>query len=202
MACGFTQAATKWRAELVAACDPDPKCRAWAEQTLAPYGTVIYEDFDTMLQQESIEAVVIATITTAHAEQAIKAIQAEKHVLCEKPLATSLRDCLSIYRAFVPEGKEAMVRHLVLGLNHVDRDLLVFDGLVGDSGRHNLPHEERDHGLAQFLHKDLERCEARSLIKLGVKVCGKRMNYHANCQVGLEKQRLEEEVNLQEVEEL
>ena len=34
------------RAELVAACDPDPNARAWAAQHLAPYGTKIYEDFD------------------------------------------------------------------------------------------------------------------------------------------------------------
>jgi myo-inositol 2-dehydrogenase/D-chiro-inositol 1-dehydrogenase len=78
------------RAELVAACDPDPKCRAWAEQILAPYGTTIYDDFDEMLQHEGIEAVVIATVTTAHAEQAIKSIHADKHVLCEKPLSTSV----------------------------------------------------------------------------------------------------------------
>jgi hypothetical protein len=78
------------RAELIAACDPDPKCRTWAEQILAPYGTTIYDNFDDMLQHEGIEAIVIATITTAHAEQAIKAIEAEKHVLCEKPLSTSV----------------------------------------------------------------------------------------------------------------
>ncbi|KAK3697292.1 hypothetical protein LTR37_017525 [Vermiconidia calcicola] len=78
------------RAELVAACDPDPKCRAWAEEKLAPFGTKVYSDFEEMLKQEGIEAVVIATITTVHAEQSIRAISAGKHVLCEKPLSTSV----------------------------------------------------------------------------------------------------------------
>lgn len=78
------------RADLVAACDPSPKCREWAEKNLAPYGVRIYSDYDEMLRTEAIEAVVISTITTIHAEQAIKAIEADKHVLCEKPLSTSV----------------------------------------------------------------------------------------------------------------
>lgn len=74
----------------MAACDPSPKCREWAEKNLAPYGVRIYGDYDEMLRNETIEAVVISTITTVHAEQAIKAIEANKHVLCEKPLSTSV----------------------------------------------------------------------------------------------------------------
>lgn len=87
------------RAELVAACDPDPKCRAWAEQRLAPYGTKIYADFDEMLQHPGLEAVVVATFTTVHAPQAIKAIQANKHTLCEKPLSTSVEISQSVVDA-------------------------------------------------------------------------------------------------------
>lgn len=87
------------RAVLVAACDTDPKCRAWGEQKLAPYGTKIYSDFDEMLASESIEAVVVSTITTVHAEQAIKAIEAGKHVLCEKPLSTSVEISQSVVDA-------------------------------------------------------------------------------------------------------
>ena len=78
------------RAELVAACDPDPKCRAWAETRLAPFGTKIYADYAELLAHEGLEAVVVACITTRHAEQAIQAIEAGKHVLCEKPLSTSV----------------------------------------------------------------------------------------------------------------
>ena len=87
------------RADLVAACDPDPKCRAWAQQRLAPYGTNIYSDFEDMLHHEGIEAVVVATVTTAHAEQAIKAINADKHVLCEKPLSTSVEVSQAVVNA-------------------------------------------------------------------------------------------------------
>lgn len=87
------------RAELVAACDPDPKCYAWGQQHLAPYGTKIYRDFNEMLLHEGLEAVVIATITTVHASQSILAIEAGKHVLCEKPLSTSVEISQSVVDA-------------------------------------------------------------------------------------------------------
>ncbi|KAK5174936.1 uncharacterized protein LTR77_000072 [Saxophila tyrrhenica] len=87
------------RASLIAACDPSPKCRAWAETHLAPFGVNVYSSFEEMLAKEDIDAVVIATITTIHAEQAIRAIELDKHVLCEKPLSTSVEISQSVLEA-------------------------------------------------------------------------------------------------------
>ncbi|KAF1977676.1 NAD(P)-binding protein [Bimuria novae-zelandiae CBS 107.79] len=78
------------RAELVAAFTPDPREQAWAREKLEPWGVKIYSDYDEMLRHEGLEAVCVATATTVHAEQTIKAVEAGKHVLCEKPLSTSL----------------------------------------------------------------------------------------------------------------
>ena len=56
-----------------------------------PYTLEGYQkDYDEMLKHEGLEAVCVATATTVHAEQTIKAIEAGKHVLCEKPLSTKL----------------------------------------------------------------------------------------------------------------
>lgn len=79
------------RADLVAAFTPDAKELAWAKQRLEPSGVTLYTDYDEMLKHEGLEAVVVSTVTTVHADQAIKAIRADKHVLCEKPLSTSVR---------------------------------------------------------------------------------------------------------------
>ncbi|GAB1211880.1 hypothetical protein ATERTT37_001004 [Aspergillus terreus] len=78
------------RAELVAASTPDDSEIEWAKLHLAPYGVTIYKNYDDMLKHEGLEAVVVASATAVHAEQAIKAIEADKHVLCEKPLSTSV----------------------------------------------------------------------------------------------------------------
>ncbi|KAF2090279.1 NAD(P)-binding protein [Saccharata proteae CBS 121410] len=87
------------RSELVAAFTPDPNELAWAKIHLEPSGVTLYTDYDEMLKHPGLEAVVVATVTTAHAEQAIKAIAADKHVLCEKPLSTSVEVSQSVVDA-------------------------------------------------------------------------------------------------------
>ena len=52
-----------------------------------------YEDWHEVLRDDEIDAVYIATPVHLHAEQAIAAAGAGKHVLCEKPMAMTLREC-------------------------------------------------------------------------------------------------------------
>lgn len=76
---------------LVAACSPVASERAFAAEQLG-VGR-LYEDFDAFLQDPDIDAVVLVTPTSLHANQAIAALQAGKHVFVEKPLALNLADC-------------------------------------------------------------------------------------------------------------
>lgn len=80
------------RADLAAVFSPDEQEIAWARQYLEPYGVQLYTDYDEMLKHPGLEAVVVAVATVAHVEQAIKAIEADKHVLCEKPLSTTIEE--------------------------------------------------------------------------------------------------------------
>src|SRR5258708_3862758 len=52
-----------------------------------------YLDWKKLLLDEEIGAVYIATPVHLHAEQAIAAAEAGKHVLCEKPMAMNVREC-------------------------------------------------------------------------------------------------------------
>ncbi|MFS8085615.1 MAG: Gfo/Idh/MocA family protein [Acidobacteriota bacterium] len=52
-----------------------------------------YLDWKELVQDPEIEAVYIATPVYLHAEQAIAAAEAGKHVLCEKPMAMNVREC-------------------------------------------------------------------------------------------------------------
>lgn len=87
------------RAELVAAFSPDPAELQWGKQHLEPYGVTLYDDYDKMLQHEGLDAVVIGTATSVHAEEAIKAMERNLHVLCEKPLSTSIDVCRQVVEA-------------------------------------------------------------------------------------------------------
>jgi predicted dehydrogenase len=51
-----------------------------------------YSDYEEMLKDGEIEAVDICSPPNAHAEQALKAAEAGKHILCEKPISTNLDD--------------------------------------------------------------------------------------------------------------
>ncbi|KZZ98750.1 NAD(P)-binding domain protein [Moelleriella libera RCEF 2490] len=87
------------RAQLVAAFTPDPKELEWAKVHLEPSGVKMYSDYSEMLLHPGLQAVVIATVTTVHAEEAIQAIEANLHVLCEKPLSTSVEISQSVIDA-------------------------------------------------------------------------------------------------------
>lgn len=76
------------RAELIAVSSP---VQAELDAAKKEFGNVrTYLDYDQMLEQEAtLQAIVVASATTVHADQAIKAIERGLHVLCEKPLSTS-----------------------------------------------------------------------------------------------------------------
>lgn len=78
-------------AHLVSACSPVAAERDWARRELRL--EVLHPDFDAFVRDPSIDAVVLVTPTSLHADQTIAALQAGKHVFVEKPLALNVEDC-------------------------------------------------------------------------------------------------------------
>jgi myo-inositol 2-dehydrogenase/D-chiro-inositol 1-dehydrogenase len=78
-------------AELVAACSPVADELAWAKDTLGVRN--LHADYAALLGEADVDAVFLVTPTSLHPEQIVQALQAGKHVFCEKPLALDLAEC-------------------------------------------------------------------------------------------------------------
>ena len=95
--------------KLVAVCDNNPKR---LEKVLAPYPSVQGEtDLDALLKRSDVDAVAIATPVRTHAPFALKALEAGKHVLVEKPFAHSVADAERMVALADKLGLTLMVDH-------------------------------------------------------------------------------------------
>ena len=75
------------------------------------YGGKVYAGVDELLADPEIDAVSVCMANAFHAEISIKALKADKHVLCEKPMAVSLEECEAMVAAAKENGKRLMIGH-------------------------------------------------------------------------------------------
>ncbi|MCM8819138.1 MAG: Gfo/Idh/MocA family oxidoreductase [Candidatus Omnitrophica bacterium] len=75
--------------KIVAVCDPDEKRRKEAEEK---FNCKSYDNYEDLIKDKNVEIVIVATLSSLHAEHTIKALKAGKHVICEKPMSTNLKD--------------------------------------------------------------------------------------------------------------
>jgi myo-inositol 2-dehydrogenase/D-chiro-inositol 1-dehydrogenase len=80
------------RARLLCVCTPAQHELKWAEEHLVPHGVQVYASFEEMLAVKDLEAVVIASSTALHVPQTLAALERGLHVLCEKPISTSVAE--------------------------------------------------------------------------------------------------------------
>ena len=70
----------------------------------ADYGVCVEPDVRSLAARADIDAIVIATPHWLHCDEALIAAEAGKHVLVEKPMATSVKDCDRMIQAFEQRG--------------------------------------------------------------------------------------------------
>lgn len=88
-------------AKVVAAWDDNAKR---GEAAAAKYGLDWHPDLDSLLARADIEAVIVTCPTNKHAEVIQSACAAGKHILCQKPTATTIEDCDRIIEAVETSG--------------------------------------------------------------------------------------------------
>ncbi len=118
-------------------------------------------DFEEVLADDAVEAVVIATPPTTHAKLAKQALLAGKHVLVEKPLATTLSDGLELAQLAKTTGLTLMPGHTFIyspAVNAVRQ--LIHDEVIGEihfvtSSRMNLGKYQREGVVCDLAPHDL-----------------------------------------------
>ena len=82
-----------------------------AREAAAPFGGVVYDSFEALLADPEIDAVSVCAANAAHAPITIAALEAGKHVLCEKPMAITLAACEAMVAAAERTGRLLMLGH-------------------------------------------------------------------------------------------
>lgn len=73
------------------------------------YNSVAYDSYEAILADPEIDAVSVCTTNTSHADIVVAALKAGKHVLCEKPMATTVEDCERMVKVAEETGKVLMI---------------------------------------------------------------------------------------------
>jgi predicted dehydrogenase len=119
-------------AELVAICDSRAE-NAEALNCKEGAGAAVYTNCQQMLARDDIDAVVIASPNALHAEHAVSAAEAGKHIYLEKPMAITLDDCRRVVRAIGKAGVKCdMGYHRRLNPLYQHAKRLAQEGKLGD----------------------------------------------------------------------
>jgi glucose-fructose oxidoreductase len=131
--------------------------REKAEQVAGRYGVdkkAIYDyaSFDSLAGNAEVDVVYIILPNGLHAEYAIRAAKAGKHVMCEKPMASTVAECEAMIRASLRAGRKLMVAYRAqyepfnleaIRLAH-SGDLGKLKLVVSDHGRNLNPSDPAD----------------------------------------------------------
>lgn len=92
-------------AELVAFCDVVEERAIKAREDFGTPECTVYTDYRQLLQDKSIDAVLVLTPNNAHCRITVDALDAGKHVLCEKPMAMNYAEAKEMLAARDRSGK-------------------------------------------------------------------------------------------------
>lgn len=91
-------------------------------------GVVAHANLDDLFNNEQVDLVDICLPPALHAEVAIRALEAGKHVLCEKPMALKLADCERMTAAAKKADRLLMIGHVLPFFPEYDWALKVIRG--------------------------------------------------------------------------
>ncbi|HBP86778.1 MAG TPA: Gfo/Idh/MocA family oxidoreductase [Nitrospirales bacterium] len=101
----------KKNSELAAFISDDPRKLKQLGRKYGVNGLYSYDQYEECLEREEIDAVYIALPNHLHCEFTVRAAKKGVHVLCEKPMALSVRECETMIRTADHHGIKLMVAY-------------------------------------------------------------------------------------------
>jgi len=92
-------------AEIVALCDIIPEKAERMRKLFNAPNAKIYEDYKELLKDDSIEVIHVCTPNNSHSPITVASLKADKHVLCEKPMASTYKDAKLMYDTSIETKK-------------------------------------------------------------------------------------------------
>jgi predicted dehydrogenase len=93
--------------------DPAKAAKVAAQYGISPKNIYSYQNFDNIKDNKEIDIVYIVLPNSMHEEYTIRAARAGKHVLCEKPMATSPQSAQRMIDACSGAGKKLMIAYRI-----------------------------------------------------------------------------------------
>jgi len=104
-----SQAFTKDNYELLGLVDSIPGRAELTREHIGAEGVPVFDSVAEAVERTGCDALLLATPDCEHASGALEALKRGRHVYIEKPMSTTLEDCLSIIRADKDAGGKAFV---------------------------------------------------------------------------------------------
>ena len=95
--------------QMVAFCDIIIEKAQEAAKKFGADGAKVYLDYKELLKDGSIDVVHVCTPNKSHADISVAALEAGKHVMCEKPMAKTSADALRMVEAAKRSGKKLTI---------------------------------------------------------------------------------------------
>ncbi|QCR22965.1 Gfo/Idh/MocA family protein [Pontibacter sp. SGAir0037] len=147
------------KSKLVALVSGDAeKAKKYAtEYGIAEKNTYNYQNYDNLRNNPEVDVIYIVLPNSMHAEYTVRGAQAGKHIMCEKPMATSVEDCEKMIDACKKANKKLMIAYRAqyepYNLKAIE---MAREGKLGklrlitsEHGRHLKPEEPSDKWRAQ-----------------------------------------------------
>ncbi|WP_082115920.1 Gfo/Idh/MocA family protein [Hymenobacter terrenus] len=93
--------------------DADKMGKIARQYGIKPSSCYSYQTYDQLKDNPEVEVIYIVLPNSMHAEFTIRGAQAGKHILCEKPMANSVKECEDMIAACKKAGKKLMIAYRI-----------------------------------------------------------------------------------------